>query len=141
MNEKQITRHVGSTFLDHEYGLVVVVESDNCEGCVYDKGVWICAKDKEIAGSCTGPGRNDGKCVKFIPCALETRPIGSVFTDPIFGQLKVVESEECDNCVYYSREDREDVGYCIKSIKTGFCGPKRRTDKKPVIFIKYKENE
>lgn len=140
-------RPIGSIFDDPKYGKIQVVEgTSTCRGCIYaDMEHRSVNCDILFTGYCHEHFRSDKKNVVFKTLTkkngegsemniLETRPIGSIFTDPKFGQLKVVESKECDNCVYYYREDREDVGYCIKSIKTGFCGPKNRTDKKAVVF-------
>lgn len=128
--------------MDPKYGLLEVIAGDGCEGCVYntDKEK-SCLPDSIIAGPCDSIRRMDKTSAKFIPCTIETRPIGSVFTDPIFGKLKVVEGDDCKDCIYYFREDRdeENVGYCKKNINPGYCGPKYRTDGKTVIFIKYKE--
>lgn len=133
-------RPIGSTFMDPKFGPLVVIAADGCEGCVYntDKGK-SCLPDSIIAGPCDSIRRMDKTGAIFIPCTIETRPIGSVFTDPIFGELKVVEGEDCRDCIYYFREDRDEgnVGYCKKTIKPGYCGPKYRTDGKTVIFKKY----
>ena len=149
MIKKQETRPIGAKFMDPQFGLIEVIESDDCEGCVYNTDVYntdeisyLCLPNSIIAGSCAGYGRTDKKNVKFIPCTIKTRPIGSVFTDPIFGKLKVVEGDDCKDCIFYFREDRdeENVGYCKKSIKPGYCGPKYRTDGKTVIF-KHVDND
>lgn len=130
-------RQIGSIFIDPQFGPLVVIEGDGCEGCVYNKDKdKSCLPDSIIAGKCDSIRRMDKTGVKFIPCNIETRPIGSVFTDPIFGELKVEEGDDCKDCIYYFRDeiDEENVGYCKKSIKTGYCGPKYRTDGKTVIF-------
>lgn len=133
-------RPIGSVFMDPQFGPLVVIASDGCEGCVYntdnEKG---CLPNSIIAGQCDSISRMDKTGVKFIASTIKTRPIGSVFTDPIFGKLKVVEGDDCKDCIFYFREDRdeENVGYCKKNIKPGYCGPKYRTDGKTVIFKKH----
>lgn len=132
-------RPIGSVFMDPKFGPLVVIESEGCEGCVYNTPNMGCLPQSIIAGPCASTERTDRTDVKFTPSTIKTRPIGSVFTDPKFGKLKVVEGDNCKDCIYYFREDRdeENVGYCKKSIKPGYCGPKNRTDGKTVIFKKH----
>ena len=64
----------------------------------------------------------------------ETRPIGSLFMDPKYGLLEVVESDDydCKGCVY-------DLDVCTKgSKKAGPCTASARKEKKSVKFISRK---
>lgn len=70
--------------------------------------------------------------------AIETRPIGSIFTDPKYGLLEVVESEDydCEGCVY----DLESLHICSKRIRNaGPCTSSARKDGKYVKFIPIKD--
>lgn len=70
--------------------------------------------------------------------AIETRPIGSIFTDPKYGLLQVVESDDydCGGCVYYLK----DLDICSKKIRNaGPCTASAREDKKYVKFIPIKD--
>lgn len=60
-------RPIGSIFVDLKHGRLQVVESDDCEGCVYNDEVkLLCKKDAGCAGRCTKHARKDKKYVKFI---------------------------------------------------------------------------
>ena len=142
MIKKQETRPIGSQFMDHKYGLLEVVESDeyDCEECVYNQSLHICTKGSKNAGPCTSSARKDGKYVKFIPKKMsefETRPVGSVFHHPEHGLLQVVESYSCDGCVFYNKAQ---IIPCQADISVGFCTEEKREDKISVIFKQYTKN-
>lgn len=64
----------------------------------------------------------------------ETRPIGSLFIDPKYGLLEVVESDDydCEGCVYAL----ESLHICSKGCKiAGPCTSSARKDGKYVKFI------
>lgn len=66
----------------------------------------------------------------------ETRPIGSLFIDPKYGVLEVVESDEydCEECVY-----NQSLHICTKGNKNaGPCTSSARKDGKYVKFISTK---
>lgn len=62
------TRPVGSVFHHPEHGLLQVIESCSCYGCVYyNKAQYIpCTADKSV-GLCSNQQREDKKSVIFKP--------------------------------------------------------------------------
>lgn len=134
-------RPIGSIFTDPKYGLLEVVESDDCEGCVYSlESLHICSKRIKIAGPCISSKRKDGKYVKFIHKKMsefDTRPVGSVFHHPEHGLLQVVESCSCDGCVFYNKAR---IIPCQADISVGYCTDSKREDKISVIFKQYTKN-
>ena len=98
---------------------------------------------RQTAGECQAESRVDNKYVIFVEVkeqqdteAVKERKIGEIFNYD--GKtLEVVEtkSDTCYNCYF-----KEKTGRCsrIKS-KTGACDMIKRTDRRPVIFVKVKD--